>query len=98
MTKQYKSVIKGRVKPFDGTADLSEREELVSTMQSYLEAHRQHAAKRKDAALEKAESLEEELDVIEQRKRKRRNYGTHSGIVIKSSAGAGEDTPEDASV
>lgn len=82
MSKEYKSKIKSQVKPFEGSADLSERQELVDTMQTYLEAHREHAAKRKESALEKVETLEEEISTIEKRKRKRRNYGTHSGIAI----------------
>lgn len=94
MSKQYKSKIKSRVKPFDGAADLSERKELIDTMQNYLEAHREHATKRKDAALEKVETLEEEISTIEKRLRKRRNYGTHSGIAILSEKSEDSETNE----
>lgn len=58
-------------------------DESVGAMQNYLTLLKKHAELNADKASEELAENEEDLEAIKQKRRKRRNYGTRTGIVLE---------------
>lgn len=60
----------------------------VDAMHNYLTLVKKHAETKAEMAQEKLEEHEEDMDALKKKRRKRRNYGTRTGIVLQD----GSDT------
>ncbi|MEM9951702.1 MAG: hypothetical protein AAFV93_03290 [Chloroflexota bacterium] len=61
----------------------SQLDESVDAMQNYLTLLKKHAESNAELAEEKLAEHEEDLDALKKKRRKRRNYGTRTGIVLE---------------
>ncbi|MGB7340058.1 MAG: hypothetical protein WBC91_14275 [Phototrophicaceae bacterium] len=67
------------IKPLDN----SNWGESVNAMHDYLAVLKEHAGRKAEAAEEKVAEREEDLEAMKLKRRKRRNYGTRTGIVLE---------------
>ena len=57
--------------------------ESVDAMHNYLTLLKQHAESNAEVAEEKLAEHEADLEALKKKRRKRRNYGTRTGIVLE---------------
>lgn len=55
----------------------------VNAMHDYLSVLKEHAERKAEVAEEKVAEREEDLEAMKAKRRKRRNYGTRTGIVLE---------------
>lgn len=70
--------LKNRIQPLDK----SQWDDSVDAMHNYLTLLKKHSEVKAEAAQEKLEEHEEDLEALKKRRRKRRNYGTRTGIIM----------------
>ncbi|MGJ3240358.1 MAG: hypothetical protein ACFE0Q_16745 [Anaerolineae bacterium] len=63
--------------------DTSQWDESRDAMQNYLSLLKQHAEQKSEKAEEQLAVHEEDLEQLKLKRRKRRNYGTRTGIVLQ---------------
>ncbi len=78
------SALKNQIKPVAN----ENWDNSVDAMHNYLTLLKQHAEAKTELAKEKLEEHEEDMDMLKKKRRKRRNYGTRTGIVLQD----GSDT------
>lgn len=61
----------------------SKWESSVDAMHNYLTLLRKHAEIKAEKAQEMLSEHEEDLDALKKKRRKRRNYGTRTGIIME---------------
>ena len=71
--------LQNHIKPIEN----SQWDSSIDAMQNYLTLVKHHAEKKSEIAQEKLEAHEEDLELLKQKRRKRRNYGTRTGIVME---------------
>lgn len=69
-----------RIKPVED----SQWGDSVEAMHNYLTLVKKNAEIKAEKAEEKAEEHQEDLDALKQKRRKRRNYGTRTGIALEN--------------